>query len=112
MSQLFLANTSVEAQFFDSGGKRVQSPIRSHSAECGGSLSLSPHTIVWHTKEGITWYALCQRDALVLVTPTHPLPYFCLLSLIAFALPRPWFLWCFRTLFPFMPERIEENDHD
>jgi hypothetical protein len=38
--------------------------------------------------------------------------YFCLLSLIAFALPRPWFLWCFRTLFPFMPERIEENDHD
>jgi hypothetical protein len=38
--------------------------------------------------------------------------YFYLLSLIAFALPRPWFLWCFRTLFPFMPERIEENDHD
>jgi hypothetical protein len=38
--------------------------------------------------------------------------YFFLLSLIAFALPRPWFVWCFRTLFPFMPERIEENDHD
>jgi len=34
------------------------------------------------------------------------------LSLIAWALPRPWFLWCFRTLFPFMPERIEENDHE
>jgi len=34
------------------------------------------------------------------------------LSLIAWALPRSWFLWCFRTLFPFMPERIEESDHE
>jgi hypothetical protein len=31
--------------------------------------------------------------------------YFFLLALIAFALPRPWSLWCFRALFPFMPER-------
>lgn len=38
--------------------------------------------------------------------------YFLLLSLIGFILPRPWFRWCFRTLFPFMPERIGEHDHD
>ena len=38
--------------------------------------------------------------------------YFFLLALIAFALPRPWSLWCFRALFPFMPERRKENDHD
>jgi hypothetical protein len=36
--------------------------------------------------------------------------YFDFLSLIALALPRLWFVWCFRTLFPFMPERIEEID--
>jgi hypothetical protein len=34
------------------------------------------------------------------------------LSLIELALPRPWFVWCFRTLFPFMPERIEANDNE
>ena len=38
--------------------------------------------------------------------------YFVLLSLIGFALPRRWFRWCFRTLFPFMPERIGEHGDD
>ena len=37
--------------------------------------------------------------------------YFFLLSLVTFVLPRPWFLWCFRTLFPFMPERLDEDSH-
>ena len=26
----------------------------------------------------------------------------------ALLLPRPWFVWCFKTLFPFMPERLED----
>ena len=38
--------------------------------------------------------------------------YFFLLSLIGFVLPRPWFRWCFRMLFLFMPEQIRENDDD
>lgn len=36
--------------------------------------------------------------------------YLDVLGLIALALPRTRFVWCFRTLFPFMPERIEEDD--
>lgn len=23
-------------------------------------------------------------------------------------LPRPWMVWCFHTLFPFVPERLED----
>lgn len=38
--------------------------------------------------------------------------YFVLLSFIGFILPLPWFKWCFRTLFPFVPERIGEHDDD
>ena len=38
--------------------------------------------------------------------------YFLLLSLIEFVLPRPWFRWCVRVLFPFLPRRLEEKAHD
>jgi hypothetical protein len=38
--------------------------------------------------------------------------YISFLSLIAWALPRPWFLWSFRTLFPFMPESIQDDGNE
>ncbi len=53
MSQLFLAYTSLEAQFFDSRGKRVQSPVRLHSRECAGSTYSRPPTVVCHTIKGV-----------------------------------------------------------
>ena len=38
--------------------------------------------------------------------------YFVMLSLIGFVLPRRWFCWCIRTLFPFIPEHIGEHIDD
>ncbi len=35
-----------------------------------------------------------------------------LASLIAFCLPRPWFLALFKVAFPFMPDRLEGFDED
>ncbi len=39
--------------------------------------------------------------------------YLCLLTLISFLLPRPWFVALFKIAFPFMPDRLEDwNDQD
>jgi hypothetical protein len=38
--------------------------------------------------------------------------YFVLLTLISFLLPRPWFVALFKIAFPFMPESLQENDHE
>ena len=38
--------------------------------------------------------------------------YLLILGVILLCLPRPWFVWCFRTLFPFMPERLEDFDDE
>lgn len=39
--------------------------------------------------------------------------YLFLLTLIAFLLPRPWFVALFKIAFPFMPDRLEDwNDQD
>jgi hypothetical protein len=38
--------------------------------------------------------------------------YLLVLTLISFLLPRPWFVTLFRIAFPFMPEKLQENDHD
>jgi hypothetical protein len=70
----FLAYTSVEMQFLDSGGKRVESPIGMHFRECAGSIYSRPPTVVCHTIKGIPVLDRSQRDALVLVTRTRPWP--------------------------------------
>ena len=36
--------------------------------------------------------------------------YMALLTLIGYCLPQPLFVKAFRTLFPFMPERLEDLD--
>ncbi len=40
--------------------------------------------------------------------------YMALLTLIGHCLPRPLFVKCFKTLFPFMPDHLEDFDdkHD
>jgi hypothetical protein len=38
--------------------------------------------------------------------------YLFLLALISLLLPRPWFVALFKIAFPFLPEHLEENDHD
>jgi hypothetical protein len=38
--------------------------------------------------------------------------YFVLLGLTSLLLPRRWFTALFRIAFPFLPERLEDNDHD
>lgn len=38
--------------------------------------------------------------------------YFILLGLTSLLLPRHWFVTLVRIAFPFLPERLEDNDHD
>ncbi len=38
--------------------------------------------------------------------------YFILLGLTSLLLPPHWFVALVRIAFPFLPERLEDNDHD